>query len=100
VAAESRRAESRVNAKLPVLLGTAGASAVTKDISPSGVYLVLPESVESGRLISFRVDFVEPQADFQLYCLGVVVRVERGEDGRLGCGVRIIESKLERGIRS
>lgn len=93
VAVESRRTE-RVKAQLPVIMDS-GERAVTKDISPSGVYIQLPKEAEAGRLVSFRVDFRDSGADMSLYCIGTIVRVEP-LDGQVGVGVSIIESKLER----
>ena len=93
--AKEPRQNQRVNAEVPVRLGD-GASGVTRDISPSGVYFVIGEKVESGQLIRFSIEFDDPGGGLlYLDCVGTVVRVEEA-GGKSGVAATIIESRLER----
>lgn len=90
---EEQRREERVPTDLRVKLGADG-TGIARDVSPSGLYLEMDESAEPGARITFEIGFDTPGGTLLLSCLGEVVRVER-RAGRIGVGVRIVESKLQ-----
>jgi hypothetical protein len=75
MAREPRKSE-RVSAEVAVRLENR-ASGLTRDISPNGVYFVIGQSLESGQVIRFTLEF-EDRAGGMLHlnCTGEVVRVE------------------------
>src|SRR5688572_13041214 len=86
--------QHRMSAAIPVEL-EGGASALTRDISASGIYFVTDADLSEGSAIRFSVEFDSPSGKMFLECNGEVVRIERG-GGKLGVGARILESRLER----
>ena len=95
---EEQRREERVPTALPVKLGGEG-SGIARDVSPSGLYLEMEASTEPGARITFEIDFDTPGGTLLLSCVGEVVRVDR-RGGRIGVGVRILESRLQPGLAS
>jgi hypothetical protein len=94
MATEPRQSQ-RVNAEVSVRLQN-NASGITRDISPSGVYFVIDETVADGQPIRFTLEFEDPAGGvLHLNCSGHVVRVEES-GGKRGVAVRIAESSLER----
>src|SRR5881394_570714 len=94
MATEPRQSQ-RVGAEVTVRLQNS-ASGVTRDISPSGVFFVVGEKLESGQVIRFTLEFEDPAGGpLHLNCVGKVVRVEEA-GGKRGVAVMITESVLER----
>lgn len=86
------RKEERVNAALPVRLGSK--SGITHDVSASGVCFETDEHYAVGNVISLAVEMDAPGGKMLLTCRGEIVRViQRGE--RVQVAVRIDESALE-----
>jgi hypothetical protein len=93
--AKEPRQSQRVNAEIPIRLEDR-ASGLTRDISPSGVYFVIGEKLESGELIRFTMEFEDPGGGvLHLDCVGKVVRVE-ASGTKTGVAAMIVESKLDR----
>ena len=67
----------------------------TRDISPSGVYIVMDHEVAVGKTIHFALDMDSPTGPLCLTCRGRVVRIEDRNE-RHGIAVELIESRLER----
>jgi hypothetical protein len=94
MASEPRQSQ-RVNAEVAVRLQN-NASGVTRDISPSGVYFVVNDSLQGGQMIRFTLEFDDPAGGpLHLDCVGQVVRVEEAA-GKKGVAVMITESSLVR----
>jgi len=88
------RVERRVAAALPVTLDEmANASAVTRDVSASGLFLETDAVISAGSTISLIVEIDTPAGKRLLKCCGSVVRVE-SLDARIGYAVKIIQSQL------
>lgn len=90
------RSEPRLKTALPVRL-QAGGSAVTRDISASGVSFEVPVGTfEEGAAIAFSVEFEDAagKRKWILACAAQVVRVEQG-DGVRKVAAKIHESRLE-----
>ena len=60
---------------IPILVRELGTGS-TVDISSIGVSFVIPEPMELGRVIRFRIAAEQPEGQFALDCDGTVVRVE------------------------
>ncbi len=92
--AREPRQNDRVNASVTVRMDDA--TGMTRDISPSGVYFVIGEKLETGQTIRFSLEFTDPSGGMlHLNCVGRVVRVEDAA-GKIGAAVAITESQLER----
>src|SRR5688572_33498852 len=91
---ELRRAQQRVSAVLPVKV-EGKAAGVTRDISPSGIFVETDAEIASGSAIHFSLEFDNPSGKLLLECTGEVVRVERA-GGKIGIAAKILESRLER----
>ena len=95
---EMRRKSDRVRAQVPVQLKDVGGAGVTVDMSATGVYFVTDAIMAAGQSIRFSIEFqnaADPTSLLYLECVGEVARVE-SVDGKLGAGIRITESRLER----
>ena len=95
--AKDWRKDDRVSAMLPVRFEDGGVG-VTRNLSPTGVYFIVDESVVAGRPIRFSLEFTTGDAisaELYLECVGQVVRVEPVGD-KLGVAVSLTESHLER----
>jgi hypothetical protein len=96
----NKRQYDRVQAQIPIAMAD-GDSAVTRDVSPGGVYILTDGAFEVGQTLRFTIEFDNPidgGGVLCLDCVGLVKRVDR-EDGELGVGVSISESRLERRAR-
>ncbi len=91
-----KRLERRVPAALPVTLDEMdGITAVTRDVSASGLFFETDAVLAPGALINLVVEMDTPGGKRVLKCQGSIVRVEAIEN-RLGCAVKIIDSQLVR----
>ena len=91
-----RRESERVSAEVRVLFPEG--SGITRDMSPSGVFILADEEFSVGQALRFSIEFDNPTGHGEvlyLDCAGEVVRVEDGGDER-GIAVKIHESHLER----
>jgi hypothetical protein len=98
--AKEPRRHNRVDTEVPVELED-GTSALTRNISPAGIYFVGDGRPHKGQLIRFTLEFAnpaDPSGKMLLACLGEVVRVEQA-DGKYGVAVAITESRIERRSR-
>ena len=96
----NKRQHDRVQASVPVAMED-GDLASTRDVSPGGVFIQTDGDFELGQPLRFSIEFDNPVdggGALCLDCVGVVVRVER-TGGRVGVGVSINESRLERRAR-
>ena len=96
MAREPRR-HNRVNAEVPVKLDD-GTRALTRDISPAGIYFIGHEKLAAGQAIHFTLEFdnpADPEGKLHLECTGQVVRVE-DSGGKCGVAVSITESRIAR----
>ena len=88
---ESERVEAKVLVKLED-----GGTGETRNLSPSGMYLVTDAQMQIGSAVRFSVEFQEARgSNFYLDCVGEIVRMESVEV-KTGVGVHITESRLER----
>jgi len=65
------------------------------DLSPSGVYFETEGPVVMGSVVRFSLQFDNPSGDLLFLCVARVVRIH-DENGKLGFGAEIVESRLER----
>jgi len=91
---EQKRRHERVASAIAFSLED-GTTAVTRDISPSGVYFEADGSLAVGTLLRFDLGFDSALGGLLVRCVARVVRVKQ-EDGKTGVGAEIIESRLER----
>jgi hypothetical protein len=91
---EQRRRHQRVPSAIPFTLDD-GSDAVTRDLSPSGVYFETDGEVALGSVVRFSLQFDNPSGDLLFQCVARVVRIN-SENGKLGVGAQIVESHLER----
>ena len=94
---DRRRASDRVTAELAVRFEDGGFGE-TRNMSPTGVFLVVEKNITAGTPIRFSIEFQGAPANLgplYLECVGEVVRAE-DVAGKLGVGIRILESRLER----
>lgn len=90
------RSEPRLDTSLPVRL-QGGGSAVTRDISATGVSFDIPQGrLEAGAEIAFSIEFEDAggKRKWSLACAARVVRVEQGH-GVQKVAAKIHESRLE-----
>jgi len=94
---ELRRKHQRIASRIPIRIG-GRAIGETRDVSPSGAYLVISQGVFLvGELIRFSMAFEATASSpaFDLTCVGQIMRVETVE-GRFGVAVEITDARLER----
>jgi hypothetical protein len=89
---EEHRSEPRESLALPVKL-IGGGEAVTRDISPSGMYLEIRGDSDFGDSTLFFEMHLE-EARMKFTAEGKVVRVEH-LDGRTGIAVKLVSPRLE-----
>jgi hypothetical protein len=86
-----QRIENRESVALPLRLGD-GINAVTRDISPSGMYLEIRGDAEIGTKLFFEMDLADARMKFTAE--GHVVRLEH-RDGFTGIAVKLVSPRLE-----
>lgn len=87
-----KRSSRRFPTALPVFLENA--TALTRDMSTSGVYFWKDGMCKPGEPISFSIELYTPEGRIMWKCKGDVVRTEpRGSD--VGVAVRVTESAKE-----
>ena len=91
---EQRRRHHRVPSAIPFTLDD-GSGAVTRDLSPTGLYFETDGVLSVGSEIRFSLEFENPSGDLLFQCVARIVRI-RPENGKLGVGAQIIESQIER----
>ena len=84
----------RVNAVIPVHI-EGGAEGETRNLSPQGLFFVTDKPFEAGNQLRFTIEFGSAAGTFHLDCVAEIVRIE-SQEGKIGVGARIIESRLER----
>jgi len=89
-----KRRHQRVPSAIPFTLDD-GSEAITRDLSPSGVYFETEGPVVMGSVVRFSLQFDNPSGDLLFLCVARVVRIH-DENGKLGFGAEIVESRLER----
>ena len=92
----SSRTNERIDATLAVKL-RGGATGVTRNISPAGIYFETSADMKDGNVIRFTLEFDDQAGKLTLECTGEIVRVERA-DGKIGVAAKIIESRLQRRV--
>ena len=63
-----------------------------RDVSYRGLYFFAGEKFETGREITFVITLPEDllkSSDVKIRCRGIVVRVDQGENGKLGIAAKI-----------
>ena len=95
---QQRRQHQRVPSAIPFILDD-GSGAITRDLSPSGVYFETDGPLAVGSEVRFSLQFDNPSGDLLFLCVARVVRI-RDQNGRLGVGAQIVESRLERKDRA
>ena len=91
-----KRGDERVNARLPVDLGS-NAKGVTRNVSATSIYFETDSSMYfvPGKRISFSVELGVTGRDMRIMkVLGEVLRVD-AQGGRVGVAVKIVESRIE-----
>lgn len=86
-----QRSEPRETLALPVKLAD-GAQALTRDISPSGMYLELQGSHDVAGPLHFEMHLEHPRMRFTAE--GRVVRIEHHE-GHTGIAVKLLSPRLD-----
>ena len=89
-----KRRHQRVPSAIPFTLED-GSGAITRDLSPSGIYFETESEIAVGSELRFSLQFDNPSGDLMFHCVAEVVRL-RDESGKLGVGAVILESRLER----
>ena len=89
-----RRRHQRVSSAIPFSLDD-GSGAITRDLSPTGIYFETDGVLTVGSEIRFSLQFDNPSGDLLFQCVARVVRV-RSENGKLGVGAQIVESQIHR----
>ena len=87
------RSEPREPVNLPLQLGS-GLSAVTRDISASGMFFETASEQRVGNLIDVEIDLDTPGGPMKLKAQGQIVRIE-SQDGRTGVAVKLLTSRLD-----
>jgi hypothetical protein len=80
----------RVRASLPIDFGSG--RGLTRDVSASGIFFETDAAFSVGNSVDFTVEFAAARR-ILMRCRGEIVRVE-SHGGRLGVGVRIVESRM------
>ena len=86
-----QRSEPREPLALPLKLED-GAEAVTRDVSPSGMYLQIRGQHQLGGTIFFEMDLDEAKMKFTAE--GRIVRIEHA-DGHTGIALKLVSPRLE-----
>jgi hypothetical protein len=89
-----KRRHQRVPSAIPFTLDD-GSGAITRDLSPSGVYFETDGKLAVGSVVRFALEFDNPSGDLLFQCVAQVVRLQDA-NGKLGVGAKIVESHLER----
>ena len=89
---EDLRTESREERVLAMRVDGA-VDAITRNISPTGVFFESSVEQMVGTMIDFTIDFDSPGGPLHVRCKGIVVRCE-GHGGRCGTAVQVIESRF------
>lgn len=87
------RTEPREPIKLPLQLDD-GVSAMTRDISATGLSFETDSEQRVGNLINVEINLDTPGGPMKLKALGQIVRIE-SHGSRTGVGVRLLSSRLE-----
>ena len=87
------RTEPREPVSLPLRLGR-GLSAVTRDISASGLFFETDSEQRVGNLIDVEIDLDTPGGPMKLKAQGRIVRIE-SHGSQTGVGVKLLSSRLE-----
>lgn len=85
-----RRASSREPLTLPITLAS-GETALTRDISEHGLYLVVPRGAPVDEWLAF--EFAVPSAGLKFHAVGEVVRIEPGVR-QVGVAIRLHGPRL------
>jgi hypothetical protein len=88
---EEQRAEPREQLALPVKVA-GGAQAVTRDISPSGMYVEIRGDHDLGGTLFFEMHLEEAKVKFTSE--GRIIRLEHG-DGFTGIAVKLLSPQLQ-----
>ncbi|MGK2944155.1 MAG: PilZ domain-containing protein [Desulfuromonadales bacterium] len=74
---DEKRASQRIQVEMPVYIGHE--TAVTRDVSSTGIYFLTDQSFAEGVDLNFSLDlsYALPGKPVKLYCLGEVIRIER-----------------------
>jgi hypothetical protein len=88
---EEQRVEPRERLALPIKLGD-GASAVTRDISPTGLFFEIEGERPMRGLVDFEMHLHE--ACMKFTAVGEIVRVEH-RSGKTGVAIRLMAPRLE-----
>jgi hypothetical protein len=93
-----RRAARRYSVALPVEI--AGGSAVTRDISASGVFFEADRSFDAGAPLSFALvlDHADPVAPLRLECVGTIVRIEP-QGPSTGVAATLTDFRMDLGVQ-
>ncbi|MEJ6022091.1 PilZ domain-containing protein [Ramlibacter sp. PS4R-6] len=86
-----KRCEPRVVMALPLKVGD-GLAAVTRDVSPSGLYFRIAGDTALEGTLHFEMDLEE--ANMKFTASGSIVRMERGA-GFTGIAVKLVAGHLE-----
>lgn len=87
-----RRASARDPICVPVVLAD-GRRAATRNLSSSGIYLVVEGAGRIDPWLSF--DFAVPGAGLRFVAAAEVLRIERQHDGGTGIALKLHGSRLE-----
>lgn len=87
--------DSRREERVPVLLQAKvnETECMTRDVSPSGVFLESSAVFDLGERVDFVIDLDSPGGKLILKCNGEVVRIEE-QNGKVGVAVKIVESSI------
>jgi len=91
LAVSDSRREERVPVSLQAKVNEA--ECMTRDVSPSGVFLESNAVFDLGEKIDFVIDLDSPGGKLILKCNGEVVRIEE-QNGKVGVAVKIVESSI------
>jgi hypothetical protein len=87
------RIEARDQVSLPLKFD-GGLSAVTRDISASGLFFETDSEQRVGNLIDVEIDLDTPSGPIKFKAQGKIVRIE-ANGHRIGVGVELLNSRLE-----
>ena len=87
------RTETREQISLPLKLDD-GLSAVTLDISASGLFFETDAEQRVGSLIEVEIDLDTPSGPIKFKAQGKIIRIEP-HGNRMGVGVELLSSRLE-----
>jgi hypothetical protein len=89
---EEQRVEPRERLALPIRLGSGGKAALTRDISPTGLFFEMDGEHAMRGLVDFEMHLQEARMKFT--SVGEIVRVEH-RAGKTGVAVRLMAPRLE-----